>query len=1292
MQTPRGLELARTVAAFSLVLWGAVGCTDQTVRINSGVLESLANRIGAAPTATPTATPTIEPTATPDSTSLSPSLGNIDAQNTNEDDVKTISLFPASPDGPLSCSASNLSYASSNHDVVGSSHAMSWNGTWPNCTATVNPLANAYGNSDITITISNGPLTASQTFTLTVLPVNDAPTISDVLDLTTHEDVALNNIAVTIGDIDNTLTCSALTGTSDNQSLLPNSNINLSGTYPNCNVSVTPAANQNGIATVTLTVSDGILSAQDTFALTVAAVTDAPTLASIGDQITEEDTPKIINITAADVEGPLTCSASNLLYTSSNPAVVASSNAILWAGVWPACTATVNSVTNANGNTDITITISDGTLTASQTFTLTVIPANDAPTISNVASRSTNEDVSLNNIAVTIADIDGALPCSAITVTSSNITLLPAGNSAVTGTYPDCKLALTPAANQNGSATVTLTVSDGSLSAQSSFTLTVTAVNDAPTIAAVSNAETFKNLALNNVSVIIGDPDSTLNCSALKATSNNPTLLPNANITVAGVYPNCTLNLKPGTNQIGSATVTLTVSDGPLSTQKTFLFTVGMPLIYVAANGTNTASGFINSPLQTLDAARLKIKSLKAAGVQDPITVLFREGDYPIRNTVAFSSSETGTPAAPIQFKAYPGERVRFLGGEKISFNEFTPIESESLKQRLLSVEARDKVLQVDLKAKSILDYGQIYRRGYGLSTFFPTSPAMELFMNGIPQTLSRWPNDSDVAMDKVLDPGPLEIPATLNLPPYKIYAEKNLAYAQMVSHLTGGALVGPIPGPLDGSGAKSPDFLNRGGKFSHTYDRPAYWNTQGSDIWITGIFSYSWMGSYNKVESIDKAAKTVTLRYGEASGMIKTWYPDNHHYENIFEELDMPGEYYIDRTNGVLYFYPPADFSSSSEISLSTLSTPMITINGASNITFKDLIFSTGRSDAILQWSGNGNRFVNIEILGFAGNAIQIKGGTDNGIISSHIHHVGHRGVLISGGTFTTLTPGNNFLESSRIHDNAYYNKTYNAAVEMGWASVGNRISNNLIYNTPHVAIYIYGGDHLFEKNEIHHVSLEFSDMGAIYMNNGTRPGERGHIFRNNYFHDISLNRRGVSAIYPDEQSQGITAEGNIFYKIKSDGVYGNAAAYIAVRNNIFVDVTTPFKIGYGSFGARDYTSAWNTYFAQYNFSTMPHGTKYPELLLFQSQGANGRRDTPFLNSFTNNLIFNPTIPLSEADGIYHPNKPILRVENNAVVKTDPGFIDWANGNFGVKAGVDLKNIIPGFVDIPFESIGIGK
>lgn len=191
-------------------------------------------------------------------------------------------------------------------------------------------------------------------------------------------------------------------------------------------------------------------------------------------------------------------------------------------------------VANANGTGTVTVTVSDGISTAQDSFVFTVNAVNDAPTISDVVNQTTNEDVAITDVALTINDVDTTLSCaSSVTPTSSNTTLLPNGNVAIAGTAPNCTVTITPAVNQIGSTTVTLTVSDGTLTAVDTFVVDVTAVNDTPTISNITDKSTNEDIALDNIAFTIDDVDSTLTCvSSVSKSSSNTTLLPSANITI----------------------------------------------------------------------------------------------------------------------------------------------------------------------------------------------------------------------------------------------------------------------------------------------------------------------------------------------------------------------------------------------------------------------------------------------------------------------------------------------------------------------------------------------------------------------------------------------------------------------------------------------------------------------------------------------------------------------------------------------------------------------------------------
>ena len=121
----------------------------------------------------------------------------------------------------------------------------------------------------------------------------------------------------------------------------------------------------------------------------------------------------------------------------------------------------------------------------------TAAGSNNPPTISDVTDKTTNEDTATAAIGFTVGDIETAAASLTVTGGSSNTALVPAANIVFGGSGANRTVTITPAANQTGTATITLTVSDGSGgSASDSFVLTVTAVNDLPTISDVTDKTT----------------------------------------------------------------------------------------------------------------------------------------------------------------------------------------------------------------------------------------------------------------------------------------------------------------------------------------------------------------------------------------------------------------------------------------------------------------------------------------------------------------------------------------------------------------------------------------------------------------------------------------------------------------------------------------------------------------------------------------------------------------------------------------------------------------------------------
>lgn len=623
------------------------------------------------------------------------------------------------------------------------------------------------------------------------------------------------------------------------------------------------------------------------------------------------------------------------------------------------------------------------------------------------------------------------------------------------------------------------------------------------------------------------------------------------------------------------------------------------------------------------------------------------------------------------------------IGGADIPFHAFRLISDPAIRERIISEPARDRIREVDLKALGIQDFGQISRRGFHRAGELSKMPPMELFIDGRPMRLARWPNGESVRMGEILDPGPLAIPATTNgfaARPSMIPAEANPAYARLIAPLTGGMTTGRVIAPI-GWGRESPDLHKRGGTFMYEYDRPGLW-LEAKDVWISGVFGMSWEWSYNRVAAIDAKAKTVRLAHGEISGLNKNWFKDFHHYENLLEEIDEPGEYYIDRTGGRLYLFPPDGMTETSTVTVSILAAPLLSLTGASHVAFENLTLTTGRSRAVSIVGGESVRLEGVDILNFTGGGLLIAGGRNHAVRTCRVRHVGSTGIQMSGGDWATLTPSGHVVEDCEIHHCAYFEKVYHPAITLGVRSVGHRIAHNRIHTLPHAAILVYGNDHLIEYNEIHDVGLEFSDMGAIYANLGARPAERGTVIRRNLFHSIGRAMPHVFAVYPDNQTMGWRIEENIFHDIGDTAINMNSGAHHTIRNNLFVDVRVPIRQSYHSFGAHDLSGEWTQYFKDHDIPNMPHAQRYPELLNFFKEA----RKHPDTNVVESNLFFNPTVPLRAKTGVEHPEPHLLRARDNRTTDTDPGFIDWRAGDFRLKPGVEPGTLPPDLPPIPVE------
>ena len=405
-----------------------------------------------------------------------PSISNITDRSISEDGSTGAIAFTLS-DGSSTCGLS-VSGTSSNTTLIPNAN-LSFSGSCSARSITVTPAANQFGSSTITVTVSDGTTIDTDTFVVTVSSVNDVPTISDISNQGTSEDVPVGPIAFTISDLETATATLQVSASSSNQTLLPDANISLGGSNGNRTISLTPALDQTGSATITVSVFDGVDTATDTFTLVVAGVNDNPVISDISNQAINEDNSSQVNFTISDNEtavGSLMLSAS-----SSNTTLLPNSN-LVFSGTGASRTLTATPVANASGSATVTVTVQDELFAAaSDSYVLTVTAVNDAPVLAPLGNATVTE-LSAFATAASVTDVDDANDGSGALTFS--LVGAPAGMviSATGG------ISWTPGENTAGSYPITVRVADGgedgAAVASTGFTLTVQKLDsDSDTVA-----------------------------------------------------------------------------------------------------------------------------------------------------------------------------------------------------------------------------------------------------------------------------------------------------------------------------------------------------------------------------------------------------------------------------------------------------------------------------------------------------------------------------------------------------------------------------------------------------------------------------------------------------------------------------------------------------------------------------------------------------------------------------------------------------------------------------------------
>jgi hypothetical protein len=557
-------------------------------------------------------------------------------------------------------------------------------------------------------------------------------------------------------------------------------------------------------------------------------------------------------------------------------------------------------------------------------------------------------------------------------------------------------------------------------------------------------------------------------------------------------------------------------------------------IFVVSLMGNDTNIGTLEKPFATLEKARTEIRKVRLKAPNQPITVYLKGGVYFRSDSFVLDSIDAGSEQSPVLYKAYKNEKVVIHGGKKLNGKDFKLCNDIQILKRLRP-EVRGKIWVIDLKKEGVSDYGVMKKHGFG-TTIEPT--VLELFINGKPQILGRYPNQGIEKIGKVYDMGSMP------------YFEK-------------------VP--------------DRGAEFGYEYNRPNYW-TDAKDFFLHGHFSRGFNDDYLPVERIDTIKKSIKLAQPHIYGVFSSIYVDKNKYPenaglemrgyyayNLLEEIDQPNEWYLDRQTGKLYLYPGSSLDEAN-VEVSLMKQPLFKLTNTSNISIEGLDFRCTRGMGIYQEKThhitiNNCQFSNLGTVAVAMNPLkQYNSGNEieefhhNIISNCVIFNTGTGGVSIEGGNRKTLQSSENKVINCEFYNVDRVNETYSAAIAI--RGVGATIKNCYFHDLKHWAVNFTGNNHLIEYNMFERVCTEADDMGVVYT--GKDPSARGTIIQYNYFIDNEPKhkRSGMCGVYIDDGSGGITIRNNLFYKTGSLGrgwVY--AAVYIhgghdnLVTHNIFLD-----------------------------------------------------------------------------------------------------------------------------------------
>lgn len=667
--------------------------------------------------------------------------------------------------------------------------------------------------------------------------------------------------------------------------------------------------------------------------------------------------------------------------------------------------------------------------------------------------------------------------------------------------------------------------------------------------------------------------------------------------------------------------------------------------IWVSPSGNDSNPGTMERPLKTPSAAKIKAQSL-IKETDGGVEILFRGGEYRFSESLAFTAADSGSADKPIVYKAYNGEKVEFKGSLEVDSSKGGYVTDEKVLSRLRD-SVKNKVVRFDLKS-------------FGFTSNMVRQPAIEdgayalrngevngIYINGTAQKVAEWPNGEGI---------------------YKRW--DNAVNATTIEY---------------------------------TDAEPNRW-TEAKDYWLAGYPSYDYYYTRQSVTGLNTDEKTLSIYSSIPMHQFTSSQSRRWKVMNLLEEIDVPGEYYIDTDNLILYLYPTESLKDA-KMEISWLNSPILNFTNAKNITFDGITFAQTRGIAVKMVNVDNIDLKNCTFEDVLSHAVEasgtVKAQTDkdywqvqdiDGSYNCDIDgctfaNIGGGAIHMSGGNVDTLKKSNNVISDNMIYHANYLAKNQNVILLKG---CGTTVINNNISKCPFQAIRFYGNDHVIKYNEIYDVIQESDDCGSIYVGRNTL--QRGTEISYNYLHDLFTTERlpfgFQSAIYWDDNQQGIDANHNIIKNARMD-LASNGATDFNFSENTSINIEREAqKFINGGFSVNNDAGDAAT---GYKFAS---NIADPELYFSRYKNlkeviSSERCDDPKLARF--NIIKNNLTVNAAAMGIGTNTEKYGTVTGNLQLSECNDFVDAEKQDYRIKSGSETAKKVQGILTDEFDIEKIG-